>query len=835
MNWTPELTKIKNILAGLYPRKEELPKLIEAAGLAVNLVNFDGTADAVWYDTIKKAVGSRRLGALIEECLREYDDDELKKAYQDYLQGCAATDTAKGADPGRRHEMQLPAQPTLIGRDEEIQKFTELLRQPKVSLLTLTGPSGVGKTALAKHLAVTLAGEFADGVILVEFALLRDHEAVPIEIGNAMPDYKQTVGIPLITFLRGKHRLIVLDNFETVIKAAKFVKTIILCCPEVKIIATSQQPLASEDKELLLLEKRRAVMPLSYPGASGQASDVTPAESAAVKLFIAHAEAIKGDGTIDLSPENMETIAAVCREVNGLPLCIQILASFISTYDPPRLLEFLRQEGFAQLDGEQQLTRAIEIRYASLAPNERMLFRRLAVFADWCSFRAVREVCGSVGGQSVQVLTTLPKLVDGSFVQSEGGRYRMLQVIREYAREQLKASGEADALQAKYAEHYVALAREAEPKLKTSGRAGHLQELQRDYGNFRAVFDWSITRQGSLDAGLSLAGSLFWYWNFLGYFREGQRRVQKVVHLAASQVPSESLAKALYCDGGLTFLLGDYRDAQKQLTRSAEMWRSVGDQAGLAYTLIVLGMVKKEIGENLDSAREHEEESVRLLTGLDEWGRALALNDLGNVLAAQGRYDEARKRYEESRGEWKRLKDSWGLSLTLSNLSSLECKERNYGAAYDLMQEALKLQLEENDKWGRAWSLKGIGEAKLGMRDYAGAASHFYESYRLHSDLGRKQLIAECLEGLAKVAAGLGQGARAASLLGAAENFREQAGSSMSSAKDKEYDGLLERLREDMGVRALEKARAAGRAWTEEQLQQQVQFFAFDGKGNTAP
>jgi predicted ATPase len=690
----------------------------------------------------------------------------------------------------------------------------------------------VGKTALAKHLAVGVAEDFRDGVALVELALLGDQASLPSEIGNSMSDYKQTVGVPLINFLRGKQRLLVLDNFETIISAAPFVTTIIGNCPLVKIIATSQQPLATGDKNLLAWEERRKLEPLTYPGAGGPGPEVSPAESSAIKLFVARAEAIKGEGALALTPENMDALAAICREVSGLPLCIQIVASFISTYEPPQLLEFLREYGFAQLDEERQLKTAIEIRYANLEPGERTLFTRLAVFVGWCSFDAVRDVCGSAGQKSVPVVTTLPRLVDKSFLQSEGGRYQMLQVIRDYAQEHLKATGEAGPLRVKYADYYLALAKEAEPQLKTPGRQEHLSRLEQDYDNFRAVFDWSVGPEGSLETGLSLAGALFWYWNFLAYFREGRRQVQKVLNLAASREPSAALAGALYCDGGLAFLLGDYPDAQKQLTKSAEMWRNIGDKSGLAYALIILGMVKKEIGEDLPAARLHEEESVRLLEGFDGWGHALALNDLGNVMAAQGEdhYGEARKSYEESRREWVQLGDHWGLSLTLSNLSSLECKERNYGVAHGLMQSALDIQLGANDKWGRAWSLKGIGEAKLGLKDYAGAASHFYDSFCLHSDLGRRQLVAECLEGLAKVAAGLEQAQRGAYLIGAAEKLRNEAGSIKSSAKDKEYDALLNSLRGDISKKAFEKARAEGRGWTQEQLQRQVQSFYLEWK-----
>ncbi|HVG19842.1 MAG TPA: hypothetical protein VNI02_12395, partial [Blastocatellia bacterium] len=548
----------------------------------------------------------------------------------------------------------------------------------------------------------------------------------------------------------------------------------------------------------------------------------------AVKLFIARAEAIKGDGNLELSTGNVEAIVAICRQLNGLALCIEIVASFINTYEPPQLLRFLEKYGFAELDQDEKLNNAIGIRYANLEQDEQILFRRLAAFVGWCSFEAINAVCKVVGQKHVPVITTLPKLVDRSLLRSACGRYQMLQVIRDYAREKLEASGEAKALREKCAEYYLALVKKAEPNLKTPARKEYLDQLDKEYENLRAVLDWSVGPEGSSETGLSLAGALFWYWNFLGYFREGRREVQKVLKRAAPQVPSEALASALYCDGGLAFLLGDYKEARVQLTKSVRAWRDVGNNSGLAYALVILGMVEKEIGTDLDAARKHEEESVQLMESLaDEWGHALALNDLGNVAAAQGEgyYEEARRHYEASRGKWEMIDDRWGLSLTLSNLSSLACKEHDYNGAYDLMQAALKIQLDANDRWGRAWSLKGLGDSKLGLQDFATAASYYYESFCLHWDLGRKQLVAECLEGLAKVAGGLEQPRRVAYLIGAADKLRNEAGSPVSHDQGKSYETLLNNLRGDMSKKEFDKARTEGKKWSPEQLQRQVKTF----------
>lgn len=818
--WTPNLIRIKDILAKLIFEQGPITRIVLEVGLPPEQINWNGAATEIWRYVITEAVNRGKLNALIRAAIRTSGSSDLPVIYDDYLKDLWQPTSAE------TDYTALPIKPKLIGRDKVIKEFTDLLRQSEVRLLTLTGPSGVGKTAIAKYLAADLAGHFKDGVSFVNLASASDKSSLWIEIGNTMPDYKQTVGVSLIHFLRDKHRLIVLDNFDSIINAAPFVTAMIANCPHVKIIATSQQPLATRDKDLQLLEHRRCISPLSYPGASGYTS-VAPAETAAVQLFIARVEVIKGKGHLPLTTENMEAIAAICQKVNGLPLCIQIVASFISSYDPPELFEFLEDHGFAGLD-EEQLNTAIQIRYANLNPQEQILFRRLAVFGGRCSFEAIKKVCGSVAGPPVPLLATLRWLVDKSFLQFERGRYQMLQVIRDFALKQLEATDEADDLRQKYADYYLTVARDAAPELKTRHRKKHLQQLEQDYDNFRAVFNWSMSPGGRLGVGLVLVGTLFWYWNFLAYFREGRRKAQRILNLASSQEPSSALASARYCDGGLAFLLGEYPEAEKQLSKSVDAWSEVDDNSGLAYALIILGMVKKEIGKDLVAARKHEEKSVEIMEDLkDNWGHALALNDLANVMVAQGEdhYAEARRCYEESRRKWEELNDPWGLSLVLSNLSSLDCKEGHYDSAYNLMNDALKIQDQENDKWGRAWSLKGLGEAKLGKTDYASAACYFYKSFCLHTDLGRKQLVAECLEGLAKVAAGVEQAHRGAYLIGAAERLRREAGTINYCANDKEYENFLKKLRDDLSSKQFDTEKSDGRAASPEELQRQVHSF----------
>ncbi|HVG20432.1 MAG TPA: AAA family ATPase, partial [Blastocatellia bacterium] len=259
-----------------------------------NKIAFHDLALNNWDNILDAAISRRKFDALLQACIEDSDSDELRKAYNEYVKnsqqptsgGDVLNDGEDGTPPDQSPRTNLLVQPELIGRDEKIKEFTNFLRQKDVRLLTLTGPSGVGKTVLAKYLAVSLVDDFKDGVYLVELASVSDPKLVATEIGNVMSDFKQTVGVSLTDYLRNKQRLLVLDNFDTVISAAAFVKKLIESCPQIKIIVTSQEPLSGNQTNIAVWEKRREVPLLSFPDEFDPQQALSSVEYSAVKLFI---------------------------------------------------------------------------------------------------------------------------------------------------------------------------------------------------------------------------------------------------------------------------------------------------------------------------------------------------------------------------------------------------------------------------------------------------------------------------------------------------------------------------------------------------------------------
>jgi tetratricopeptide (TPR) repeat protein len=294
---------------------------------------------------------------------------------------------------------------------------------------------------------------------------------------------------------------------------------------------------------------------------------------------------------------------------------------------------------------------------------------------------------------------------------------------------------------------------------------------------------------------------------------EGRRRAEDALRKGAAAADDLTLAKALYCLGGLSFLQGEYETAENRLRESVGLWRTPPEhRRGLGFALIVLGMTLLQREETKHAeARAFEEEGVRIFRESgDDWGLALALSDLGNIEKVAGRHAEAQKCYEESLARWESVKDSWGSSLALSYLGDLAYRRGEYPAARRNMRAALGIQRARGDKWGMAWSLNMLGRIGASTPDYEQAATHFRESLSLHAELGRKHMIAYCLEGLAGVAGAEGEWRRAVVLIGAAKALRQSIEAPMTAAEEAEQEQRLAQIRERLGAATVEDALAQG-------------------------
>lgn len=423
----------------------------------------------------------------------------------------------------------LPRQiTTLVGRERAIADLVDMLSRRNVALVTLTGPGGTGKTRLGLQVGADLLDAFPDGVWFVDLAALT-------EPGLVISTIAQTLGVkeagqqPILntlkSYLKEKHLLLLLDNFEQVVEAAGSVSQIILSCAHIKVIVTSRIPLRIRG------EKEYPVSPLALPDPGRLPAAERLAEYDAIKLFVDRATEVKPN--FQLGHVNATAIAEICARLDGLPLAIELAAARIRVFTPQDLLSRLTNRmkmltgGARDLPARQQTIRnTIEWSYDLLSDGEKQLFRRMAVFQGGRTLEALEAVCNAEGDLPVDVLDGVESLVSKSLLrQGEGAggeaRFAMLETIHEYAREKLAESGETDTLQHEHAAYFMAKVEEAEPHLRGAKQREWHQRLDEEHDNVRAALDWAELKgsEGNAEAiniGLRITGVMGRFWDTYG-------------------------------------------------------------------------------------------------------------------------------------------------------------------------------------------------------------------------------------------------------------------------------------------------------------------------------
>jgi len=730
-----------------------------------------------------------------------------------------------------------------------------------VRLITLLGTGGVGKTRLSIQVAMEIRAYFVDGVCFVSLATINDPELVMSTIARGLGIQDagpQLVFAQVKDFLRTRHCLLLLDNFEQVVSAAPYIQELLVACPYLCILTTSRAVLHVQGEQEFL------VMPLTIPDVALPLDEELLLQVASVALFLQRARSVMP--TFRLTANNARVIAEICMRLDGLPLAIELAAARIKLLPPQALLTRLLRSleiltgGMSPLLPRQQTLRgALKWSYDLLNQSEQRLFRRLAVFVGSWVLEAIEAVCFYDTAQK-DALNGVASLLDKSLLfQSESGgeepRFQVLITVREYALECLHVSGETEDVQMAHARYYLALAEDAEQQFGGE-QALWLDHLEKEHGNLRAALHFLYEHRED-ELALRLSSALYWFWSIHGHLNEGYLWLQKILENALA-VEAAIRAKALKNAGALAYALGRPEKAEELCWQSLALYRQLGDAQGSGLTLYWLAVVACWSRQDYALAKALAEESFNLHSSIhdksgmadalmirsyvalsqgayldaqhfleqglgyfneasDSWGAAYALLDLGRLMLEQELYDAALKRLDESQHISKQLGYIKGIAYALSLKGQIFLKQGDIAAARVSIEEALAKHRERGQHSGTAEALMLLARVSQAAGTYAEARKLYMESLALLEQLHELRLQVLCQEGLGIVALSQGNAAWAVLIWGATDRLRKLQGIPMSPLDRTDYLRAQASAREQLGEETFVSQWTQGHSMTPEQ------------------
>jgi predicted ATPase/class 3 adenylate cyclase len=599
----------------------------------------------------------------------------------------------------------LPRQlTTFVGREPEIESLAHLVRDRP--FVTVTGVGGVGKSRLAVQVAAEVAADFPDGAWLCELAPLTGAEALWAALAATLGvrpfpgrDFDESV----LEYLRTKRLMLVLDNCEHLLDAAaEAVYAITRRCPQVALLATSREGLAVAGERVV------AVAPLRVPARGADLDALL--QNDAVHLFLDRARDAKSDFTI--TEENYKAIAQLCRRLDGIPLAIELAAARVRSLAPEDLVarlderfKLLTRGSRAATERQQTLRNTIDWSYDLLSATEADALNRLSVFSGDCDLRAAESVLPSETLDRVDVPEVLCQLVDKSLIVVEddasGMRYRLLETIRQYARERLEASGDASEPRRRHADYFVEIAESAGPRLRSSDQLDSAAWVARETDNFRAALDWAA-ETSSPDHALRLVAPLAVHSMTIGYSAMGwAETATNILDADRHRLFPAVLAWAAW---GAT-MRGELERAAVLIARADEAQHDLNTthlgvvmaRATLAFFRGDLEQAEESAERWLDLARATED-PYEIAHALVMVGAASQFSDPGRAVGA---LSEA---VDVARGSGIASALSIGLS-TLAGLLPLEESDR----AVSLFDEAIAVGTAIGDRQGVSNAAQGIG------------------------------------------------------------------------------------------------------------------------------
>jgi predicted ATPase/DNA-binding SARP family transcriptional activator len=733
----------------------------------------------------------------------------------------------------RRHNLPV-ALTSFVGRGREIDAAIRGLERDR--LVTLTGPGGCGKTRLALEVARRRIDAFPGGVWVAdvaEAAETRDVERAVAAVFGLREMRERSAADVLEDRLRGEALLLVLDGVDRVVEpAALLAYRLLSAAPGLRVVATSREPLRVEGEAIL------PVPPLALPDLGPSPALAELARCEAIELFCDRARLARAD--FALTPENAATVTRLCRRLDGLPLAIELAAARVRTLSLDELTASLDDRFRVLARGarggaarHQTLRATIDHSHDLLSEPERVLFRRLAVFAGGWTLEVARGAVafGAIAADAVADL--LSRLVDRSLAVVEADprgevRYGFLETMRAYADERLRASGELAEVRARHARHFLAFAERADRELSGPRQRTWLLAVEREHDNLRAALRCSIDSADAHTA-LRLGGALATFWWRHSHFNEGRRWLADALALddGAHTGPR---ARALAGLGVLAWRQDDYSEARERYEQGLALYRELDDRAGMAeclmgLTLLTMGDFARSEADH-DLARTRAEGALALFRDAgDEWGIGRALYLLGRVALESGDQARARALFEDALSRLSAHGDLHGVAQVSGNLAAVERAAGERATARSRIEKGLTIHRDLGDRLHIAYGLSALGDLAIEEGDHRAARALLTESLATCRELGETMGAVRILESLVGYAAARGLPGRAHRIRGAAAAMRERIGRSpspsVSAAIDRSMGPAPARLSEErraaltMSGRGLDPELALAEAFAE--------------------
>ncbi len=761
------------------------------------------------------------------------------------------------------HPNNLPIQLTsFIGREREMRDVAHLLERHR--LVTLVGAGGSGKTRLALQVAAHLMDVYPDGIWWVDLAGLADPTVVPQAVAVALRVREQSA-TPLLTtlgdFLQSRTALLLLDNCEHLLAGCgQLAGALLTRCPGVRLLATSREGLAITGEALF------PVQTLSVPDLAHLPPPEELTQYEAVRLFVDRASAVLP--SFRLTERIGSAVAQICRRLDGIPLATELAAARVTVLSPEQIAARLDDQ-FRLLTGgsrialprHQTLQAAMDWSFLALADPEKVVFRRLAVFAGGFALPAAETVCVGEGIAASAVLDLLARLVNKSLVvaedREEERRYRLLEPTRQYARDRLREADELDRTRTRHAEWFLALAEEAEEHLEGHGQVAWLGRMETEHENLRATLEW-LMGGNRWQAALRFVTALATFWGLHGHITEGRRRVDEVLSGSqAEEIPSGLRARGLEAAADFAATQHDWPRAKALASEALAMYRAAGEVRGEASALRRLGGVARWQGDYATASGLLQESLSRFVQIGDGRGIASAHLSLGDLARTQKKLPEAVVHFSASLEGFRALGDKASAADTLYRIGLAARAQGAFAQATAYAEEGLALSRELEDSYATAhalhllgtvawyrgevdraavlheqslpmfqelgdWNCVGTTTTDLGLvaqhrGDLERAAALHRDALRRRRDLGDKPGIAECLERLAATVERGGQETRAATLLGAAAALRDGLRVPLPPVERPGYERLVSALRSTLAEEAFAAAWAAGHSLSMDQ------------------